>query len=210
MENLQIKRVAQVKESATIIAGLSIITLSVFFLGNAAHFFKLTREDLGKYFDIKWVLLLHIAGGGIALLTGPLQLWDRFRAKRWKLHRVLGWVYCGAIAVSSTCAIYLSATTAYQVNWAYAFSLQVWVGVWILSSHIALMAAVRKKFVLHKEWMIRSYIATLAFVVSASLLQLPVVRRLGDFADISPSFFWLGWAVPMYLYDVLKAMRARK
>jgi uncharacterized membrane protein len=210
MENLQTKKSIKTKNSLGIISTFAVLSLSVYFIANNLHFFRMTPEDLGKYINAKWIILLHIAGGAVALLTGPFQFWDKLRLRYKQLHRKLGWTYCIAVATSSTCAIYLSATTAFAVNWAYAFSLHIWIGVWIISSHIALMAAIRKKFILHKEWMWRSYIATLAFVVSASLLKLPVVQRLGTFEEIGASFFWLGWAVPMFLYEVSRSFKARK
>jgi uncharacterized membrane protein len=196
------------KESLKLLVGVVIISLSIYFLAGAAHFFKLTREELGKYFDIKWVLLLHITGGGIALLTGPFLLWEKFRNANLKLHRFLGKVYLIAVLISGLLAVYLSLTTAYAVNWAYAFSLQVWVSVWLSASFFAYYAVINKKIKLHKEWMARSYMVSLAFVISALILKIPYVQSLGSFEEISPSMFWFGWAVPLYIYDLyLSAVR---
>jgi hypothetical protein len=190
------------KEYLKLLLGTVIISLSIYFLIGAAHFFKLSREELGKYFDIKWVLLLHISGGGIALLTGPFLLWEKFRNSNLKLHRFLGKVYLISVLVSGLLAVYLSVTTAYAVNWAYAFSLQIWVSVWLSSSFIAYYFVINKKIKLHKEWMARSYMVSLAFVISALILKIPYVQSLGTFEEISPSLFWFGWAVPLYIYDL--------
>lgn len=198
------------KEAIKVIQGIFILSLSLYFIYQSLHFFKLTPDELGKYFNIKWVLIFHISAGAIALLTGPFQLWGKFRTRNWRLHRQLGFVYLLAILVSSACAVYLSATTAFEINWPYAFSLHVWVSVWIISTVIAYYAAIKKKFVLHQEWMTRSYIATLAFVISATVLKLPVIRNLGSFAEISPSIFWFGWAVPFFVYEVLLAVKRKK
>jgi len=46
-------------------------------------------------------------------------------------------------------------------------------------------------------------------VVSGLLLKLPLVQGLGEFADISPSFFWLGWSVPLYIYEVVLSYRRK-
>lgn len=196
------------KESFRLALGALIITLSVYFLAGAAHFFKLTPEDLGKYVDVKWFLLLHISGGGIALLTGPFLLWERFRNSYLKLHRLMGKVYLISVLVSGFLAVYLSFTTAYVVNWAYAFSLQVWVSVWLSSSFAAYYFVINKKIKLHKEWMMRSYMVSLAFVISALILKIPYVQGLGSFEEVSPSLFWFGWALPLYIYDLyLSAVR---
>ncbi len=193
-----------------ILLWVAIVTITWSFMHGADHFLQLTPQALGKYFELKWILILHITAGGGALILGPLQFWERLRTKNWKLHRIIGTLYLLAILASSICAVILASTTAYAVNWAYAFSLQVWVSVWISASFIALWTARKKQFKLHKEWMTRSYLVTLAFVVSGLVVKLPVVQSLGSFADISPSLFWMGWAVPLYIYEVILSLRQKK
>lgn len=192
-----------------ILLWICIVFLTWTFMHGADHFLALTPEALGKYFSLRWVLLLHITAGGGALILGSLQFLNRLRAYSWKLHRVIGTLYLLAILCSSLCAVALAATTAYTINWAYAFSLQVWVSVWITATFIAWWAAVKRRFKVHEEWMVRSYLVTLAFVISGLSLKLPMVNQLGDFAEVSPTFFWLGWAVPLYLYEVVLFVRRR-
>lgn len=201
-------RRATVGEIARVAVGAVILALSVYFLVTSAHLFRLTPEALGKYFDLKWVLLTHVTGGAFALLTGPFLLWDRLRAASPKAHRRLGKAYLVLVVLSGACAVLLSFTTAYSVSWAYAFSLQVWAAVWLTASYLAYRSALRRKFKLHKEWMTRSYVVLLAFVLSALLFKVPLVQALGTLADTSPSLFWFSWAVPLYVYDAYLSTRA--
>lgn len=187
-----------------------IFAITHHFMRGADHFLAMTKEALGKYFSLRWVLIAHITAGGGALVLGPLQFWDRLRVRYVKLHRWVGVMYLLAILVSSTCALVLSVTTVYKVNWAYAFSAQVWVSVWIISTVIAYWAALKKKFVLHKEWMMRSYIVTLAFIVSGLALKYLLSIGFGSFEDISPSLFWMGWSVPLFVYQVILGLKAKK
>ena len=189
---------------------IGIFLITHFFMRGADHFLEMTPAALGKYFSLRWVLIAHITGGGGALILGPLQFWGRLRTRYVKLHRWLGVLYLLAILLSSVCALILSYTTAYDVNWAYAFSLQVWVSVWIISTVIGYWAALRKKFVLHQEWMTRSYIVTLAFIVSGLVLKFLLHIGFGTFEAISPSLFWMGWSVPLFVYQVILGMRAKK
>jgi uncharacterized membrane protein len=186
---------------------IAMIAITWYFMHGADAFLELTPEALGKYFELKWILIAHITAGGGALVTGPLQFSERLRKTRRKLHRIVGTLYLLAILTSSICALILAFTTAYKVNWAYAFSLQVWVSVWMIATVIAYRAAIKHHFRLHREWMTRSYIVTAAFVISGLVLKLPVVHQLGDFAAISPSFFWMGWSVPLFVYEVMLAVR---
>jgi hypothetical protein len=180
-----------------------IFILTWFFMSGADHFLEGTPAALGKYFNLRWVLIAHITAGGGALVLGPLQFWSRLRTRYIKLHRWVGVGYLLAILVSATCALILSVTTAYKVNWAYAFSLQVWVSVWIISTVIAYRTALQKKFKQHQEWMTRSYMVTLAFIVSGLALKYLLKIGFGTFEDIAPSLFWMGWSVPLFVYQVM-------
>lgn len=173
----------------------------------ADHFLDLTPQALGKYFDYRWFLIAHITAGGGALILGIVQFWKKLRLYSLKWHRLIGLLYLLAVLISSGCALVLAFTTSYEVNLPYAFSLQVWVSVWISATYIAYHFAIKRKIKLHQEWMVRSYILTLAFVVSGLLLKLPWVQQLGSFAEISPSLFWFGWSVPLYLYELIKSGR---
>lgn len=179
------------------------------FMHGADHFLALTREALGKYFQLRWFLIAHITGGGGALVLGLLQFWSKLRDFSWKLHRIIGFLYLSAILVSSFCALVLAYTTAGEINWAYAFSLQVWAVVWILATTIAYLAILKKRYGLHKEWMVRSYLVTFAFVVSGLALKTSYVKSLGSFAEVSPSLFWMGWALPLFAYQVFLACRTK-
>lgn len=178
------------------------------FMHGADHFLQLTPDALGKYYNFKWILIAHITSGGGSLILGIIQFWPKLRNYSWKLHRIIGFLYLLAVLVSSFCAVILAFTTSYEVNLPYAFSLQIWVSVWISATGIAYYHAIRKKFKLHKEWMIRSYIVTLAFVVSGLTLKIPYVKNLGSFEEISPSLFWMGWAVPLYIYEIVRSSKA--
>lgn len=186
-----------------------LLVLTRQFMQGADHYLQLTREALGKYFDQRWFLIAHITAGGGSLLLGLPQFSNRLLKSSPKVHRTIGILYLLAVLVSSVCAVVLAYTTAYAVNWAYAFSAQVWSSIWIVSTFIAYRSALIKKFKLHKEWMTRSYIVTVAFLVSGLALKLPVVQQLGSFEDISPSLFWMGWSVPLFIYQVVLAFRAK-
>lgn len=186
------------------IGGLLLAT-SLYFIATNAHFFyRLTRADLGKYFDLRALLLLHIAGGAVALLTGPFQFWEELRKKRRALHRALGKTYLLAIAVSSPCALYLSFATAPVLGRSYAMSLHVWASVWMVATFLAYRYATQKKFKLHEEWAARSYLVTLAFVLSALLGKVPAL------SELSADLFWGTWSVPLVVYDVVLSARRRQ
>lgn len=201
---------ATVSTRIRFLAGALIIALSLYFLAVNAHFFALEKEDLGKYFGLRFVLLAHIAGGGTALLSGPFQFSKTLRRRHRLLHRRLGMAYVVAIAISGPCALVLTFTTARELGWPYVLSLQAWVSVWMVSTWLAYRYARLARFDLHAEWTTRSYLVTLAFVISALLGKLPGLMRLGSFAEISPSLFWAGWSIPLFVFDVALSARRKR
>ncbi|WP_343745912.1 DUF2306 domain-containing protein [Chitinophaga sp.] len=208
MNNTIIGKAFTLKDSIFVLLWLGILFITWTFMHGADHYLQFTRETMGKYYSVRYFLIMHITSGGGALLLGPMQFWNRLLANK-RLHRIIGYLYLLAILASSLCAVVLAATSAYAINWAYAFSLQIWVSVWITTTGIAFWLALKRRFKEHRDWMIRSYLVTLAFVVSGLILKMPVIYRLGNFEDISPSFFWLGWALPLYGYEMVKAVRLK-
>ncbi|MBL0740640.1 DUF2306 domain-containing protein [Chryseolinea lacunae] len=130
---------------------LAIAFITWTFMHSADHFLALTPEALGKYYNLRWILIAHITAGGGSLILGAIQFWPKLRNYYKKLHRVIGLFYLLAVIVSSSCAVVLAFTTAYHVNLPYAFSLQVWVSVWISSTLIAYYSALKRKFELHRQ-----------------------------------------------------------
>ncbi len=173
----------------------------------ADHYLKMTPEALGKYFRLRWILIAHITAGGGALIIGIVQFWPKLRNYSWKLHRIIGTLYLLAILVSSICALILSFTTAYIINWGYAFTLQIWASVWISSTSIAYYSVLQKNIQQHKEWMVRSYIVTIGFLISGFAYKLPFMQELSKTEDIGTPLFWMGWSVPLYIYEIIRSSR---
>lgn len=193
-----------------IVTGLFLLGASLYFIVHASHFFGSSPGALGKYLSVRWLLWPHILCGAISLLAGPFLLWESFRNRYLRVHRGLGVAYVLAVLISGICAIGLSVTTAYEVNRPYAFSLHVWVAAWLFATGFAFVMVKRRKLKLHREWMVRSYLLTFAFVGSALLLKIPFVQQLGTFEEISPSLFWFAWAVPLFVYDVRLSLAASR
>ncbi|MGE7775749.1 DUF2306 domain-containing protein [Chitinophaga sp. NPDC101104] len=188
---------------------IGVFFMTWLFMHGADHYLQLTPDALGRYYDYRWFLIAHITAGGGALISGIVQFWPKLRNFSWKLHRAIGYLYLLAIIVSSLSALVLASTTARSISWGYSFTLQVWASVWISATFIAWWTAFRRQFKLHREWMVRSYIVTVAFLVSGFALKIPYVQQLGSFEEVSVPMFWMGWAVPLYAYEIIRTGRAK-
>jgi hypothetical protein len=189
--------------------GSLLLAMSLYFIQRALRFFSFDPAVLGKYFTFKWIIMGHVAGGTLALVTGPFQLWTGFRNRYRRAHRVLGRVYVLATSVGALCALVLATTTAPLVNWPYALSLHMLASVWLASVLFAWRTAVHKRFKEHEVWAVRSYIATVAFVAQSLWFELPFVARLGTLAETAGTIIWFSWTAPMLLYDYARALRRR-
>jgi hypothetical protein len=63
----------------------------------------------------------------------------------------------------------------------------------------------KKQFKLHREWMIRSYLVTVAFLISGFIYKIPFVQQLGGFEEVTVPLFWMGWSIPLYVYEVTRS-----
>ncbi len=160
-----------------------------------------------KYFDYLWPhrfrLILHILGGIVALVCGTLQLWTGLRQKAMTFHRWTGRVYLVGVAVGITGAFLMTLSTTPK---SFGVALRGLAMAWLGTTAIAWAAIVRGRVSLHKEWMVRSYLVTFAFVTFRVITDnMPwLIARLGSSPDdASSNVTWLSWVVPLAVYEVI-------
>jgi uncharacterized membrane protein len=155
-------------------------------------------------------LIPHMAGGLVAITTGLIQLWLGATQRTGSLHRNLGRVYLGGVAVGSAGAFFL-ALTIERRYFAYASGLFMLGTAWVLTTWMA-YAAIRKRAVeRHREWMIRSYTVTFAFVLFRLVDQLLIHWHVAPADEIDAMTAWACWSVPLLLIEpVLQFRRARR
>lgn len=203
------RRPTKMQSAVLLAAGAGALAPSLYFVYRALRFFSFDPAILGKYFPFRWVIMGHIAGGALALITGPFQLWKGFRVRYRGAHRLMGRVFVGGACVGAACALVLASTTAPVVGWSYALSLHMLAVVWLVSSVLAWRTAVARRFAEHEAWAIRSYVATAAFVAQSLSFELPLVTRLGPFREVATTLIWFSWTVPMFGYACARTLRRR-
>jgi MFS family permease len=145
----------------TVTAAIGVVMLMAFFFVAVAalpYFTFLFSDTPGAYVDEQqfrlyfpkrgW-LLLHIAGGMIALLAGPVQLWLGLSDRRMDLHRRLGVAYIAGIAIGVTGAVALAVQT--DLGWVFGAGLLGLSLAWVVTTGLA-FAAIRQSLVeQHRE-----------------------------------------------------------
>ena len=192
-----------IRPGPRVIALLGIATLvSLIFITVAAlPYFSLNEAQFRTYWPRRGWLLLHITTGMVAILTGPVQLWlglsDRYPA----IHRRLGSVYLGAVAVSSVAAYYLALHT--DGGWVFGSGLAGLATAWLVTSSLALLAIKRHLYEQHKEWMVRSYVVTLGFVTFRILFSALEASGVGTLPEQLGVAAWFCWSVPLLVTEAV-------
>lgn len=160
-----------------------------------------TEEVYGPYFfsRVIWVFP-HIVLGIIATIIGPFQFIPRIRNKYLKTHRQLGRVYIISTVLSGISGLYMAVTS--DVSLTYAVGLFMLGVTWVTSSTLAFISIKNKKVDLHKDWMIRSYVITLAFVSFRFVEDILMALEIGTQVEVLTLMSWACWAIPLFIAEV--------
>ena len=161
------------------------------------------RWDPAQFGDVFWprryALLTHIVGGSIALFVGPLQLWLGETRSKLSWHRTLGTLYLLGVVIGAAGAYYLSVTT--PVGWIFGAGLFGLAVAWSVTTAMAYRAIRRRAIDQHREWMIRSYVVTVAFILFRAIVAALSILGIGSLPDRLALASWACWAVPLVLLE---------
>jgi len=199
--------VSKTKRTAAILAWAGIVTLAVGFVFKYVLFYY--RHYDAVSFDSYWPrrtwLFLHINGGTLALLMGPFQFWTGLRRRNLRVHRWTGRLFLLGVAMGVTGAVGLAIKAVGY--WAFEVALMGLATAWFVTSAMAYYS-IRKGLVeLHKEWMIRAYVVTFAFVFFRILSDYSFMSRLQPENDRSITIAWVCWVVPLAITEMVFQLR---
>jgi uncharacterized membrane protein len=155
-----------------------------------------------SFFDSKIWFIGHIAGATASLLLGPLQFWNSFRTKYMKYHRVAGKIFIIGSLIAAVCA--------FRINLMYdckpcRVSLGILSVIWFTCTAAAWWAIKNKNIKAHRQFMVRSYTAALAFIF-IRLFPLLGYNTVFPFLDSQmerrTTAEWLCWVIPFLVIEV--------
>jgi hypothetical protein len=192
----------QSRSTATaIFLGVAGMVALLFVAAAALPYYSLDVQRFGPYWPKRYWLLTHITGGVVALLVGPVQLWLGLRNRAIAWHRRLGVVYMSSIVISAIAAYYLATHTDF--GWVFGAGLAALATAWLLTTGMALLAVQRALYDVHKEWMIRSYVVTFAFVTFRAMQVSLAAAGVGTLQEQLALSSWFCWAVPLLVTEVI-------
>lgn len=181
--------------------GLASVIAIVFFAVAAAPYLLSSSHNAEQYAGRRGPLLVHIVFGTVALFTGPVQLWLGIAERKVEWHRRLGLVYLAAVVASAGAAYVIALSPS--AGWIFGSGLMSLATAWLTTTGLAFLAIKRQLIEQHKEWMIRSYVVTFAFVffrIGAVILgaidPTAVVAQVGALA-------WACWALPLLFTELI-------
>jgi len=185
---------------AILIGFASLIALA-FFAAAAAPYLLSSSYNAQQYAGRRGALLVHIVFGTIALFSGPVQLWLGIADLRMQLHRRLGIVYMSAVAVSAMAAYVIALSPS--AGWVFGTGLMGLATAWLTTTGLALLAIKRQLIEQHKEWMIRSYVVTFAFVFfRIGTVALGAIDPAAELQQVA-ALAWACWALPLLFTELI-------
>jgi uncharacterized membrane protein len=192
---------------------IAVLALGAYFIVKyVPRYLAYSADSYGPYF---WpranYLLPHVLAGLAAIIIGPFQFWSRLRYRHPKVHRVTGRLYLGAVLVGGIGGMAMAVTIPEGL--AYATGLFFLSVAWMLTAGMALTAIRLRVIEQHKEWMIRSYVVTFAFVTFRVADDVLHYFGLAEIPDHNAMFAWGCWAVPLLFTEAVlqcrRILRAR-
>ena len=178
---------------------------------SALPYFGLDAEGFGRLAPHRAWLFAHIAGGMSALVLGPIQFWPGLRARALSLHRWIGRGYALGVLFAGLSAFHLAWYIEADEGGVFTgVSMDILAIAWLTATGLALRAILKRRVQEHREWMIRSYALTLAFVTIRWQLDWLAMVKLGPASVVTPYVIWVAWGVPLAATEaVLRRARRR-
>jgi len=176
--------------------------LGYFLFQRIPRYFVVTPESYGNSWpQVSW-LLPHIICGVLAAVLGPLQFWPKIRRDYLPFHRIAGRIYVVTVLTGAVASLGLSLRMSAD-NAAYASGLIGLAVAWVVTTGMAFVAIRRKQLTQHKQWMIRSYVVTFAFVTFRLLDDTLSDRGLVPAHEFYTILAWACWAVPLLFTEAI-------
>ncbi len=129
-----------------------------------------------RYAAIPVLMIAHGVPGAIALLLGVFQFSNRLRSRHRALHRAMGRVYVGCVAISAPVAVVVAIKLPTPTL---LMASIIQSSGWILATATALYCVRTGRIQQHREWMMRGYPFAMVFVVVRAIIAIPTVANAG-------------------------------
>lgn len=171
-----------------------------FLLGVYGKYRHVDPETYTLFWTRRTWLWTHLAGGALAVSLGLVQFLTQWPRAFGRVHRWTGRGYLMGMLIAATGATGLIATSPAPFEIRLAFAATAW--AWLTTSLVGLVAIRRGQVQVHRRWMIRAYLVTLAPITFRLIIRTPGVMALAPPPDVIATLLWLSWVLPLAGYEV--------
>jgi uncharacterized membrane protein YozB (DUF420 family) len=160
------------------------------------------------YQPIKWWLLPHGIAGAIAIFLAISQFSSRIRARHISVHRTLGRIYVGLVAIAAPLGLtiqYLNERTGDPRSFTIATAVDA--SLWLLATGMAFWCIRGRKIEQHRQWMTRSFAVAIVFLEVRVILGVTGWETLG--VAVVETVVWSCLAFAYPLADVVLLIEDR-
>jgi uncharacterized membrane protein YozB (DUF420 family) len=197
------------RQSRTLIAAVlgALALIALWFIAkNAWRYTDYSLATYQDYWPRRGGLIPHIIGGVVAITTGVIQLWLGLTGRISAWHRALGKVYASGVLVGSAAGYYMALTIPSKFL-VYSTGLFGLCTAWVVTTAMAIVSIRRRQIEQHRDWMLRSYTVTFAFVFFRLVDQSLNSWHVAPADDIDAIVAWACWSVPLLIAEPLIQLR---
>ena len=165
---------------------------------------------------VRSAFYLHIGFGGLALMLSPFQFATRLRTRAPHVHRAVGRVVLGSIAIAGTAGLVLAPHSLAGTVGTLGFGLLA--VLWLTFATVAFRAIRRRDVATHRRWVVRTFALTYAAVTLRLWLGVLIGVQSG-LAGVGPDVAFdrayllvpfLSWVPNLLVAEWYLATRARR
>ena len=171
----------------------------LFLVRDSLKYLEWSETVYRRFWPQRIGLATHVFAASLAYIIAPLQFSTRLR-KRWPtIHRRIGWTYVVCALVSAPVSFHLSFHSSCAMC---TPPFALWSVLFLIVTAIALLMAVRRRFDVHRQFMIRSWVLMNGFVLVRldTYLEFPLPTGAG--VDRPAMLIWVVWVVPILLTEM--------
>lgn len=168
--------------------------------------FLLLKQDVVNTQPWQVAFKIHVISSSFVLIAGFTQFFRVFRTRYPRIHRWSGWLYLITIlGLSLPSGLILAFSAAGGLSTQISFVLLS--SLWAITTLSALYFLLKKRWLLHRDWMIRSFALSLS-ALSLRTWKIVLYELQPYFDGLTPIHIyqlesWLGWVVNLILAEII-------
>ena len=133
------------------------------------------------------------------LFLGAVALYIGATRRFFRGHKIFGYAYLVGGTVAALVALVLNFSNVHN-NPSISAATGTLAAAWIAVAGMAYRAARNRRFEVHREWMVRSYVLTWTFVF-CRLVQSSSAMSQADVAGVATAI-WMTWVIPLLVCEL--------